>query len=166
MASSKEILKLLADLDKQMGTTPIIIPRALLSLCGNDYPMAIVLNRLLEWVDTPLVLVKPYLEELRKSSFKSISGDLLDYDKKMIAKLTLLEKEGWVAKTYAQWETDTGLSKYQVMQAIQKLERYGAETQRFIVPVFDDAKNMNVASLLHYRLNRATFETYLQTIQA
>lgn len=60
--------------------------------------------------------------------------------------------EGWFAKTYAEWEAELTLSKYQVMKAMKVLAEAGVET---VVKKFDGSPTV------HYRLNKVTFSQWI-----
>ncbi len=57
--------------------------------------------------------------------------------------------EGWIWKSYKEWETETFLSQYAVKKQADKLEALGVLEKKLT--------NANGAPTIHYRLNRNAF---------
>lgn len=60
--------------------------------------------------------------------------------------------DGWFAKSYAEWQNEIALSKYQVMAAVKRLKDAGVET---IVKKFKGYPTV------HYRLRKSDFEQWI-----
>lgn len=100
----------------------ITVSRALLQLCDDDYPSAVLLNQILFWTG-------------RTSN-----------------------EDGWIVKSYAEWKSELGLSKKQVMLATKKLKaRFGLETTR----KKSQFKAHQYSPVVHYRLSKPLFENSL-----
>lgn len=57
-------------------------------------------------------------------------------------------KDGWFAKSYAEWEDELTLTQYQVSKAVKLLKDFGVETR---------LKKFKDAPTVHYRIDQAVF---------
>lgn len=60
--------------------------------------------------------------------------------------------DGWFAKSYAEWQDEIALSKYQVMAATKRLAVAGVETM---------VRKFNGAPTVHYRLRKSDFALWI-----
>lgn len=58
------------------------------------------------------------------------------------------DKEGWFAKSYAEWFYEIGMTQYQVSRAVKLLKRFGLETK---------LKKFDGAPTVHYRVKMDVF---------
>jgi hypothetical protein len=61
-------------------------------------------------------------------------------------------EDGWFAKSYAEWQNEIALSKYQVMAATKRLKEAGIETM---------VRKFNGAPTVHYRLRKSDFAQWI-----